>query len=74
MMKLYVQQLNLEGIMLHERQQKEQKEQLHLVDTAEAIPSSEPTETLTTSITDGTSMNIPTLNSQNILSPDSLNN
>jgi hypothetical protein len=73
MTKLYVQQLNLEGIMLHERQQKEKKEQLHLADTAEAISSSEPTETLTTSITNDTSMNTPTPNPQNILSTDSQN-
>ena len=44
MMKLYTQQLNLVAIMLHEQQQKEQKEQLHLAETAEAIPSPEPTE------------------------------
>jgi len=53
MMKLYVQQLNIESIMLHERQQKEQKEQLHLADTAEAIPASDPAETFTAAGTDG---------------------
>jgi hypothetical protein len=73
MMKLYVQQLNIESIMLHERQQKEQKEQLHLADTAEAILSSEPAERLTTSIADDFSLNIPTPNPQNIPSPTSLN-
>ena len=73
MMKLYVQQLNIESIMLHERQKKEQKEQLHLADTAEAILSSEPAETLTASIADDISLNIPTPNPQNIPSPTSLN-
>jgi hypothetical protein len=48
MMKLYVQQLNIGAIVLHERQQKEQKEQSHLVETAETVLSSEPAESLTT--------------------------
>jgi hypothetical protein len=73
MMKLYVQQLNIEAIMLHERQQKEQKEQSHLAETAEAVLSSEPAESLTTSTTEDTPMNIPIPNLQNISSPASQN-
>ena len=59
MMNLYVQQVNIESIMLHERQQKEQKEQLHLADTAEAIPASDPAETFTAAGTVATPLNIP---------------
>jgi hypothetical protein len=52
---------------------KEQKEQSHLAETAEAVLSSEPAESLTTSTTEDTSMNIPTPNPQNISSPTSQN-
>jgi hypothetical protein len=71
MMNLYVHQLNIESIMLHERQQKEQKEQLHLADTAEAISASDSAETFTAAGTDGNPLNIP--NPQNIPSPNPQN-
>jgi hypothetical protein len=67
MMNLYVQQLNIESIMLHERQQKKQKEQLHLAGIAEAIPASDPAETFSAAGTVGTPLNIP--NPQIIPSP-----
>ena len=63
MMKLYVNQLNLETQMVYEQQVKKQKEQMHPTDAAEVIPSSEQAEAL----------NIPIPNTQNISSPNTQN-
>jgi hypothetical protein len=71
MMNLYVQQLNIENEVLHERQKKAQKEQVHSAETAEVIPAYDPAETFTASGTDGTPLNI--LDPQIIPSPTSLN-
>jgi hypothetical protein len=71
MMNLYVQQLNIGNEVLHERQKKVQKEQVHSAETAEVIPASDPAETFTASGTDGTPLNI--LDPQIIPSPTSLN-
>jgi hypothetical protein len=69
MMTLYVQQLNLEAKMLHERQRKEQKGPSHPPETAEAVPLSEPNEPSTTLATEDAPMNSPAPKPQNILSP-----
>ena len=70
-MKLYVQHLNIESKMLHERQLKERKDQLHLTMTVDAVSTPEPSGINAPDDTDGTTMNIPY--PQIISSPNSQN-
>jgi hypothetical protein len=76
MMRLYVNQLNVESKMIYERQVKERKEQLILAtNMADAVPETEPLETTALSEANETSMNnpnpqiSPAPNTQNIPNP-----
>jgi hypothetical protein len=68
MMKLYVQQKNIESKMLYERQLKEQKDQLLSTNLVDAIPTTEPSGTNTPDGTDGSTL---PPDSQNISDPQS---
>ncbi len=69
MMRLYVNQLNVEAHMLHERQNKERKELIIVATNAtDEVPAAEPLET---SMNNPNPQIIPSPNSQNIPPPQS---
>ena len=77
MMKLYVNQLNVESHMLHEQQlanyERQKKEQKELIIEATNFADAEPLGTMAPSGNDGTAMNISSPKPQNISFPNPQN-
>ena len=72
-MMVYVKWLNLKGRETYEQQKKVYEAYILSAKPVDAVPATEPAESLATSTTEDTPMNIPTLNPQNISSPASQN-